>query len=210
MKRSKFNLGHYKLLTCKMGQLVPVTWFEALPGDTIEHATSALVRCAPLVTPVMHPIQVRFHHFFVPTRIIWAGTGNNDAWTDFITGGSDGMNAVIPPYFNSYASTPAVVSSIGDYLGVSTSQNTPKISALPQRAYNMIWNEFFRDQDLQTPVGLSQASGLDNQTPQTLQNIAWEKDYLTSSRPWAFKGSTITLPLGTTAPVLGIGNGGGR
>ena len=81
MKRSKFNLGHYKLLTCKMGQLVPVTWFEALPGDTIEHATSALVRCAPLATPVMHPIQVRFHHFFVPNRLLWAN------WEKFITGG---------------------------------------------------------------------------------------------------------------------------
>ena len=204
MKRSKFNLGHYKLLTCKMGQLVPVTWFETLPGDTIEHATSALVRCAPLATPVMHPIQVRFHHFFVPNRLLWASSAGDD-WQSFITGGSDGLNAAVPPYVTITGNVG--MSTLHDYLGCATAGFSAnyRVSALPYRAYQLIWNEFYRDQDLQTAAVVALAGGSDGGTTLTLQNISWEKDYLTTSRPWAFKGSSIALPLGTTAPVKGIG-----
>ena len=215
MKRSKFNLGHYKLLTCKMGQLVPVTWFETLPGDTIEHATSALVRCAPLATPVMHPIQVRFHHFFVPNRIMWQGsspTGQSgeDSWEAFITGGFDGNCGVTAPHINLGGSVG--VGTLGDYLGVNTSNaggNAPTdVSALPFRAYAMIWNEFFRDQDLQTQIPCLTTAGADFLTNTSLQNVCWEKDYNTSARPWVVKGPSVTIPLGTTAPILGIGIAG--
>lgn len=198
MKRSKFALSHFKLLTCKMGQLIPVTWFEALPGDTIQHATSALVRCSPLVTPVMHPVHVRFHHWFVPNRLLWS------SWQDYITGGSDGLNASAHPYVTS---SNVAVSSLLDYLGLPTAglPGAKKYSALALRAYNLIWNEFYRDEDLQTPVTVSVADGSDTTTNTTLQNISWEKDYLTSSRPWVLKGASVSLPLGTTAPVKGIG-----
>lgn len=198
MKRSKFSLTHYKLLTCKMGQLVPIAWFEALPGDTIQAATSALVRCAPLVTPVMHPIHVRFHHWFVPNRLIWAN------WQNFITGGPDGLNASVHPQI---AFTNPAVSSLADYLGVPTSGMAGALAfnALPFRAYDFIWNEFYRDEDLQTALTINTGDGADATTNVALQNICWEKDYMTSSRPWAFKGATVTLPLGTQAPVKGIG-----
>lgn len=198
MKRSKFSLSHYKLLTCKMGQLIPVTWYEALPGDTIQQATSALIRCAPLVTPVMHPVHVRFHHWFVPNRLLWTN------WQNFITGGPDGLNASAHPYIST---SNVAVSSLGDYLGVPTSglAGSTKFSALPWRAYAMIWNEFYRDEDLQTEVGLGTGDGSDVTTNTTLQNVDWEKDYLTSSRPWVQKGAAVTLPLGSSAPVLGIG-----
>lgn len=197
MKRSKFSLSHYKLLTAKMGQLVPVAWFEALPGDTIQAATSALVRCAPLVTPVMHPVHVRFHHWFVPNRLLW---GN---WQNFITGGPDGLNASAAPYISS---TNAAVSTLLDHMGVPTSGlgGATKFNALPFRAYDLIWNEFYRDEDLQTALTVSTADGLDATSNVTLQNINWEKDYLTSSRPWVLKGSSITMPIGGTAPVTGI------
>ena len=66
MKRSKFSLSNYKLFSCDMGHLVPCGITEVLPGDTIQQATSALIRCAPLLTPVMHPVHVRIHHWFVP------------------------------------------------------------------------------------------------------------------------------------------------
>ena len=117
MKRSKFSLSHYKLFTCKMGQLVPVTWFEALPGDTIQQATSALVRCAPLVTPVMHPVSIRFHHWFVPNRIMWTD------WENFITGGPTGMDTTPHPYIatntlSGASGNNAGVSTLADYLGV--------------------------------------------------------------------------------------------
>lgn len=199
MKRGKFSLSHYKLLTCKMGQLIPVTWFEALPGDTIQQATSALIRCAPLVTPVMHPIQVRFHHWFVPNRLLWTN------WQNFITGGPDGLNASAAPYLSL---SNQAVSSLADYLGVPTSglAGATKFNALPWRAYQMIWNEFYRDEDLQTLATVNTGDGADATTTQTLQNCSWEKDYLTSSRPWAVKGATVTLPLGTTAPVTRVNN----
>lgn len=193
MKRSKFSLSHYKLLTCKMGQLVPVGWFEALPGDTVQMATSALIRCAPLVTPVMHPVHVRFHHWFVPNRLIWAN------WQDFITGGADGLNSSAHPYITF---TNPAISSLADHLGVPTANFSAKrVSALPFRAYNAIWNEYYRDEDLQTALVNSTGDGSDTTSNTTLQNISWEKDYLTSARPWAVKGATVSLPLGSTAPV---------
>lgn len=198
MKRSKFSLSHYKLLTCKMGQLVPVSWFEALPGDTIQQAVSALVRCAPLVTPVMHPVQVRFHHWFVPNRLLWTN------WQDFITGGADGNNASAHPYIDFGGAAPSV-GTLADHLGVPTSGTIGRVNALPFRAYNLIWNEFYRDEDLQSLLNLSLADGADATTSVSVQNISWEKDYLTSSRPWALKGTAVTLPLGTSAPVKGIG-----
>ena len=71
MKRSKHSLSHYKLLSCDMGELVPIGLTEVLPGDTIQQATSALVRVSPLLAPVMHPVHVRIHHWFVPHRIVW-------------------------------------------------------------------------------------------------------------------------------------------
>lgn len=194
MKRSKHSLSHYKLFTGKMGLLIPISWFEALPGDTIQQSSSCLLRCAPMVAPTMHPVQVRIHHWFVPNRIIW---GN---WENFITGGPDGMDATVHPYsLNSGAN----VSSLNDYLGVPTSglpANT-KINILPQRAYSLIWNEFYRDQDLQSPLVVSTADGQDTTTNQQIQSCDWEKDYLTSSRPWEVKGPAITVPLGTQAPV---------
>lgn len=198
MKRSKFSLSHYKLLTCKMGQLVPVTWFETLPGDTVQQATSALIRCAPLVTPVMHPCSVRFHHWFVPNRIIWAN------WENFITGGPTGMDTTAHPYINT---SNVSKSTLLDYLGVPTSGLSGAINfnALPMRAYALIWNEFYRDQDLQTALTLSTGDGADSTTNVTLQNINWEKDYLTSSRPWEQKGPAISVPIGGMAPVTGIG-----
>ena len=90
MKRSKFSLSHYKLLTCDMGLLIPIAWYEALPGDTIQQATSALIRVTPLLSPVMHPVMVRIHHWFVPNRLIW------DTFESFITGGTDGNDATTP------------------------------------------------------------------------------------------------------------------
>lgn len=198
MKRGKFSLSHYKLLSMKMGQLVPISWFEALPGDTVQMSTSALVRCAPLATPVMHPVHVRIHHWFVPNRLLW------DNWENFITGGPDGMDTSAHPYI-AFASNPAV-SSLADYMGVPTETFavTHNLSALPFRAYAKIYNEWYRDQDLVTALTMATTDGADSTTNLTLQNCAWEKDYYTSARPWEQKGPTVTLPISGTAPVLGI------
>ena len=85
-KRSKFSLSHYNLTTMNMGLVVPVGLTEVLPGDTIQQATSAFIRVTPLVAPVMHPVHVAIHHWYVPLRLIW------DDFETFITGGEDGLD----------------------------------------------------------------------------------------------------------------------
>ena len=81
MKRSKMSLSYTHLLSCDMGELVPIGLLEVLPGDSIRMNTSALVRCAPMLAPPMHPVEVCIHHWFVPHRLVW------DSWEAFITGG---------------------------------------------------------------------------------------------------------------------------
>lgn len=194
MKRNKFNLGYTKLLTCNMGQLVPIGLTEVLPGDSIQMNTAALVRAAPLVAPVMHPVDVRIHHWFVPHRLVWFN------WETFITGGPDGLDASKFP--TRTPSNSAAVGSLADYYGVPTGVNNVEVSGLPFRGYQYIFNEWYRDQDLQAEVAFDGGDGPDSLTNTTLQNIGWEKDYYTSSRPWEQKGPSVTIPIGTSAPVV--------
>lgn len=191
MKRYKHSLSHYRLLTCDLGQLIPCGLTEVLPGDTIQHSTSVLLRMSPLIAPVMHPLQVRVHHFFVPHRLNYTG------WEDFITGGQTGTGSEVPFPTNAAAVTPAV-GSLYDYLGIPTGNLLPigAFSMLPIRAYNKIYNEFYRDEDMLSVVA-EDATGL--------QRIAWEKDYFTTCRPWTQRGPAVTLPLGTVAPVTSLG-----
>lgn len=182
MKRSKHNLSHYRLWTGDMGFLYPIGCIETLPGDTFQHNISLMLRLSPMATPVMHPIDVRVHSFFVPNRILW------EEWEDFITGGPTGedINEIPTVAYNT-----ANAKNILDYLGVPPVDGL-EINALPLRAVNRVWNEYFRDQDLQTEA---------DEEDQAIKHIAWEKDYFTSARPWETKGPDITLPIGTTAPV---------
>lgn len=191
MKRSKHNLSHYNLITCDMGKIVPVALTEALPGDTFQQSTSLLMRLSPQVAPVMHPVHIRLHHFFVPHRLNWEG------WEDFITGGPDGTGTTLPYPTNAAPVTPAV-GSLWDYLGIPTGKTFPAgtLSMLPIMAYNYIFNEWYRDQDLISEVALDQ---------ETLLSCAWEKDYFTSARPWSQKGPMVSLPMGATAPLIPTG-----
>jgi len=192
MKRSKHSLSHYKLLTGDMGKLIPCGLVEALPGDTFQHSTSLLLRMSPLMAPVMHPINVRVHHWFVPIRLLW------DDWEDFITGGPDGSGAATP-YPTNTVEWNVTQGGLLDYLGVPPgTYPADSLSSLPMQAYNMIYNEFYRDQDLQSEV---------DQYSNSVQNVAWEKDYFTSARPWSQKGPAVTLPIGASAPVTGTISG---
>ena len=185
MKRSKFNLSHYKLMTCDMGELIPIACVPVLPADSVQHHTNVLVRVSPLAAPVMHPVTARVHHFFVPNRLLM------DGWEDFITGGPDGDDTTAIPTYSSAATT----GTVSDHLGIPPVAGID-INKMPLTAYNKIFNEYYRDQDLVTerPIG-------DN----SLANIAWEKDYFSAGRPWTQKGPDVTIPLGTVAPVMGIG-----
>lgn len=201
MKRSKFSLSHYKLLSMNMGSLVPIGLTEVLPGDSIQQVTSALVRASPLMAPVMHPVHVRIHHWYVPHRIVW------EDFEDFITGGPDGHDtSVFPTVTLSFTGgSPAtgtnLVGGLPDYLGCPPSIDGLEVSALPFRAYAMIYNEWYRDQDLIDPVDISVESGPDSTTSLDLLNVAWERDYFTSSRPWEQKGPSIGIPISGDASV---------
>lgn len=204
-KRNKFSLSHYKLLSANMGYLVPIQVTEVLPGDTIQMATSLFVRLAPMVAPVMHPVHVRVHHWYVPFRLIW------DDFEDFITGGPDGLDVSVPPYWLSANDDPT--GSLYDYLGLpchdGPARQGMKYSTLPFRAYQLIWNEWYRDQDLQAPVEFSHASGKEA-TPgpiHALRKVDWERDYFTTARPWPQKGINVTVPVsGATIapPTVGV------
>ena len=110
MKRHKHSLSHYKLFSCDPGELIPIGLTEVLPGDTLQHATSVLLRVSPLLAPVMHPVNIRVHHWFVPFRLIW------EDWESFITGGPDGMDASVFPTVDVGAGSTAI-GSLADYLG---------------------------------------------------------------------------------------------
>lgn len=200
MKRNKFSLSHYKLLTMPMGTLIPVTWWEGLPGDTMQFSQSILIRSTPLTAPVMHPVRVRLHTFFVPNRILW------DEWEDFITGGPDGTSTPEWPHENV---AEIYQGHMHDYMGVPVGQyeTTAKFSALPMRAYAMIFNEYYRDQDLVEESSITKGSGPDSETSRTMRQVSWEKDRLTTARPWTSKGEEIFIPIGDTAPVRSTGDG---
>lgn len=199
MKRSKFSLSHKVSFSCDQGELVPCSLVEVLPGDMFRHSTSCLIRLAPMLAPVFTQLNATVFQFFVPSRIVW------DEFEDFITGGPDGDNASVHPTIT-FASGVAV-GSLADYLGVPPGFNNLTVNALPFRMYNLIWNEWMRDQDLQTPLVISKASGNDTTTSTSLQNVCWEKDYFTSARPFEQKGPQVTIPIGSQAPIVGIGKG---
>lgn len=199
MKRTKHSLSHYRLSTFDMGQLVPVGFYEVLMGDAVRQASSILLRVSPMLAPVMHPVVVRLHHWFVPYRLLW------DGWEDFITGGTDGLG-------DSSGAMPTIASGAGfpangllDKFGVPPGVANLTVNVFWIRAYQLIWNTFYRDQDLQAAATISTASGADTTTSTTLQRVCWEKDMFTAARPWTSRGPDIVLPLGSTAPVVNDG-----
>lgn len=206
-KRSKFALSHFKLLTCDMGNLVPVSWFEALPGDTIQMQTSAFIRVAPTLAPIMTPCNVTFASFSVPFRLLW-DNGPDDCWENFITGGPDGMDVSVPPYYKIPSGTTLPLGILADYLGIpcgETFKADVNVSALPFRAYYRIWNEFFRDEDLQPEIGVGleidggEQYASSNLSKYYVRRVSWKKDYFTVARPWEQKGPAVTIPIDLSA-----------
>lgn len=187
-KRSKFSLSHYVLKTCKMGYVLPVGLVEVLPGDSFRHATSVFMRLAPMLAPVMHPVTVRIHHWFIPTRLLW------DDFEDFITGGPTNTDVSEFPTVTA-PSGGFAVGSLADHLGLPPKIDGIEVSALPFRAYNLVYNEWYRDQDLETEKALSLESGPDTTTATNLLRCDWERDYFTTARPWPQKGPDVSVPV---------------
>ena len=185
-RRSVFDLSYEKKLTCDMAQLIPVMCDEVVPGDVFKIGNQAVVRFQPLVAPILHEINMYVHYFFVPYRILW------DDWEDFISGGADGQFADPVPEWEPTLTTEG---SLWDFFGFPVGVDPDGAYPLdfPRRAYNLVYNEYYRDENLQTEVAL---------TNETILNRGWEKDYLTSALPWQQRGTAPALPIsGTTSAV---------
>lgn len=201
-KPSKFNLSHTNLLTCDMGKLVPFYFEEVLPGDEFRVKTDAIIRLAPMLAPIFGEVDFYTHYFFVPNRLVW------DNWEDFITNGLEsGSSSAVWPYVTGSTGDDWDVGSLADYIGVPVkdaagtngasivSPNGKYFSALPFRAYDLIWNEWYRNEFLQTPLTISKADGADSTSNISLQSRSWKRDYLTSALPFTQLGNPALLPI---------------
>lgn len=200
-KRNKFNLSHDRKMSLEMGRLYPIFCQEVLPSDKFVMSSEILLRMAPMVAPIMHRINVYTHFFFVPNRIVWNG------WEEFITGGEDGNANPEFPYANFGAT---LNGTVVDYMGVQAVNQivpTGKVNALPFFAFNKIWNEYYRDQNLQAEV-VDEAVDGDNTTALASTagvkppRRAWRHDYFTSALPFAQKGQAVSIPIGDTASLV--------
>lgn len=184
--RSIFDLSYAKKLTCDMGQLIPILLEEVVPGDHWTIGNQAVIRFQPLVAPIMHQINMFVHYFFVPYRILW------DQWEDFSTGGADGSSPAVMPEWDP---TDTTVGSLWDFCGFPTGVVPDGALPIdfPRRAYNRVFNEYYRDETLQTEVA---------ETNETILLRNWEKDYFTSSLPWQQRGTAPALPISGTSSAV--------
>lgn len=191
MKRptsSRFDLSHDVKLSFSMGQLIPTLCMEVLPGDSIQVSCENMLRLAPLISPVMHKINVETHYFFVPNRLLWS------EWSEWITGNSEVEAPVCSLELNEEG-------SIGDHLGLPIGGIPDEVLVSPFQfaAYTLIWDEYYRDQNLQTKRFVPLIPG-DNTFYSNIYNTppykrAWKHDYFTSALPFAQKGAEVQIPL---------------
>lgn len=218
--RSVFNRDSTYKTCFDIGWLIPYFWDEVYPGDTFKLKTTAFIRLATPKFPLMDQMYVDYHAFFIPNRIIW------DNWRKFCgerVDPSDSIDFTIPVLSGSTPSdNDAVLSTIGarrqallNYMGVpdGIAPDDVDINALPFRAYGAIYDHWYRDQNLIDSIGIQTDDGPDSmgsEVPPLMQR-GKRHDYFTSCLPWPQKPDTtwgtggVTLPLGTVAPITGIG-----
>lgn len=181
-RRTAFDLSHDVKMTADMGLLIPVFRRLMVPGDMFKIGVEAVLRAMPMVAPILHEIDVYFHSYAVPLRLLWP---EPDGWETYITGGVDGDAALTIPRWNPLNTA---IGSLWDAFGMPT--GVVPTGRLPhdflRRAYNMIYNEYYRDETLIDEIAL------DNET---LLKRAWEKDYFTSALPWQQRGPAMSIPL---------------
>ena len=197
IQRSSFNRSHGLKTTFDADWLVPVLVDEILPGDTYNVNMNFFARLATPIHPIMDNMYIDSFFFFVPNRLLW------DNWEKFC-GAQDDPGDSIDFTIPTFSSTSAVTTgSLGDYFGLPINQNNvlTLVSALPFRAYNQIFNYWFRDQNLTDSLNETKTDGPDGISVYALQKRAKRHDYFTSALPWPQKGDAVTMPLGTSAPI---------
>lgn len=200
--RSSFDRSHGLKTAFDSGLLIPIFVDEALPGDTFNCTMTGFGRLATPLRPFMDNVFINTFFFAVPLRLVWS---NFQKFMGEQDNPGDSTDYLIPHIF-SPGGTGYAENSIYDYMGIPTKVPDVGHSALPFRAYNLIWNTWFRDQNLQNSVPVRTGDeGVDNINDFTLLRRGKRHDYFTSCLPWPQKGAAVDIPLGSSAPVRGIG-----
>jgi len=200
--RSKFDRSHAYKTAFDAGLLIPVFVDEVVPGDTFDLNSTSFARLATPLKPIMDNLYLDLHFFFVPTRLTWSHwqefcgerlDPDDDPTTFSIPQASLELNSITPTSLANYFGIPYV----NGYTGA------PNISALPFRAYYLIWNEWYRDQNLQDRIPVSLGNGPDSLNSAVPLRRGKRHDYFTSCLPWPQKGDPVVIPLGGSAPLTG-------
>lgn len=208
LKRNVFDLSHPVNLSCSQGDLIPVWCEEIVPGDDFRKTTECMVRLAPTLAPHFSRINVKFENFFVPLRLIWS------EYEKAFTGGKLGTTAPVWPYLTVNAANAETFeeSTLADYLGFpayavgTVPTQEINVSALPFRAYQLIYDEYYRNQNLIDPIGCSTSSGVQAGAEVaklgTIRKRMWEKDPFTSCLPNTQRGADVILPVDVAVDYL--------
>lgn len=197
---SVFDLSHNVKQSMKFGTLYPCMSLDCVPGDRIKLGMSALLRAMPLVAPLMHRVDVYCHYFFIPYRLLW------DNWENFITNTEVAGNVPAHPYFD--ISEANMTNNLHEYFGVPTKVNAgnvgnERVSAWKWAAYQFIFNEYYRDQNLISEVPYKLTDGSNSYSSyREFRTRAWQHDYFTSALPFAQKGDAVQIPLGSQRVIL--------
>lgn len=236
-KTNGFNMNYQLLTTGNMGDLIPITCQEVIPGDIWRGRSEVFCRLMPMLRPIMQRVDIYTHYFFVPNRLLWNISKQKNSWQAFITGGEDGKQTPEPPNFQmTSANILGVIDelpgafdacSLWDYFNLPTQSDSElrslfnsststgsneKVLLYPFLAYQLIYDEYYRDQNYTEPI-------LDSENMQggtypvqklvdlfTLRKRSWKKDYFTSALPWAQRGENVEFALGGEASLTGSVN----